>query len=128
MNTVVRQGAAKDEQLFIVVGFLAILATAGFRRKLGAEFIALSIGSIVMLGLITVLPELSVEYGVLRAFQEALIMIAPMLVVGSMTVFSPLGEVWKVRAATVLCLFFFFSTTGLMPAAPRRLPASAQSQ
>jgi len=115
VNTVVRQGAAKDEQLFIVVGFVAILATAGFRRKLGAEFIALSIGSIVMLGLITLLPELSVEYGVLRAFQEALIMISPMLVVGSLTVFSPLGEVWKVRAATVLCLFFFFSTTGLMP-------------
>jgi hypothetical protein len=115
VNEDVRQGAAKDEQLFIGVGLIAIIAAAGFRRKVGPEFIALSIGSIVMLGLITILPELSVEYGVLRAFQEALIMIAPLLVIGSLTVFSPLGEVWRARAATVVCLGFFFSTIGLMP-------------
>ena len=115
VNQDVRQGAAKDEQLFIAVGIVSIIAAAGFRRRMGAEFIALSIGSIVMLGLMTVLPQLSVEYGVLRAFQEALIMIAPVLVIGSLTVFAPLGEVWRARAATVVCLGVFFSTTGLMP-------------
>jgi uncharacterized membrane protein len=115
VNEDVRQGAAKDEQLFIGIGVIAIMVAAGFRRKIGAEFIALSIGSIVMLALITILPQLSAEYGVSRAFQEALIMIAPVLVIGSLTVFSPLGEVWRARAATVLCLGFFFSTIGLMP-------------
>jgi uncharacterized membrane protein len=115
VNEDVRGGAAKDEQLFIGVGLIAIIGAAGFRRKVGPEFVALSIGSIVTLGLITVLPQLSVEYGVLRAFQEALIMIAPLLVIGSLTLFSPLGEVWRVRAATVVCLGFFFSTIGLMP-------------
>jgi uncharacterized membrane protein len=115
VNEDVRQAAAKDEQLFIGVGIIAIIGVAGLRRKVSAEFIALSVGSIVMLGLMIVLPELSVEYGVLRAFQEALIMIAPVLVIGSLTIFSPLGEVWRARAAIVVCLGFFFSTTGLMP-------------
>ena len=44
-----------------------------------------------MVGVVTVLPDLSVDYGVLRAFQEALIVIAAVLVAGSLTAFSPLG-------------------------------------
>ena len=115
INNDVRQGAAKDEQLFIGVGLAAMVATVKLRRKISSEFVALTVGSIIMLGLITVLPELSVEYGVLRAFQEALIMLAPVLVAGSLAIFSPLGETVKAWLASVVCLVIFFSTTGLMP-------------
>jgi len=68
-----------------------------------------------MVALITVLPDLSVDYGVLRAFQEALIMIAPVLVVGSLTVFRAMGQVWARRIAAAVCIGLFISTTGLMP-------------
>ena len=68
-----------------------------------------------MLGLITVLPDLSVEYGVLRAFQFELIVLAPVMVIGSLTLFKFAGEVWSLRIATWICIFFFISTIGLLP-------------
>jgi uncharacterized membrane protein len=115
LNYDVRQGAAKDEQLFLGVGLIAILASVALRRKISREIIGLSLGSIVVLGLITVLPALSVEYGVERAFLEALIVTAPLLAWGSVVVFSLLGDTWKGRAAALTCLGFFVSTIGLMP-------------
>ena len=64
---------------------------------------------------LTILPNLSVDYGVLRAFQEALILIAPVLVVGSLTLSAPWGkrghQEWRRRCVSVI----FFSTTGLLP-------------
>jgi uncharacterized membrane protein len=68
-----------------------------------------------MVAIITILPNLSVDYGVLRAFQEALILIAPVLVAGSLVIFSPLGQVWAPRIAAAVCMCIFVSTTGLMP-------------
>jgi hypothetical protein len=68
-----------------------------------------------MLVLITVLPNLSVEYGVLRVFQEELIFIGPILVIGSIALFRPLGSIWSLRVAMTLCVLFLISTTGLMP-------------
>ena len=68
-----------------------------------------------MVAVFAALPNISVDYGALRAFQEALILIAPMLVIGSLTVFSLFGEVWRLRLAAAVCVTIFISTTGLMP-------------
>jgi uncharacterized membrane protein len=115
INHDVRQAAAKDEQLFLGVGLIAIMASFGLRRKIGMEIFGLSVGSIVLLGLIVVLPALSIQYGVERAFLEALIVIAPVLAWGSVVMFSLFGEIWKFRAAVLVCLGFFVSTIGIMP-------------
>jgi hypothetical protein len=68
-----------------------------------------------MVAIVTVLPNLSVDFSVLRAFQEALILIGPLIVVGSVTFFWPLRGAWALRAAATVCVIIFFSTTGLMP-------------
>jgi uncharacterized membrane protein len=115
LNSVVRQSAAKDEQLFVIVGLIAFLGVRRIRRQLSREFVALGVASIVIVGVFTVFPNLSADYGGLRAFQEALIIIAPMLAVGSITVFSLFGRRWSHRWAAALCIGFFISTTGLMP-------------
>lgn len=47
------------------------------------EALALAVGSLVGAGLIVVIPSLSVDYGVLRAFQQALIGAAPAVAVGA---------------------------------------------
>jgi uncharacterized membrane protein len=115
LNTDVRQGAAKDEQLFVAVGFLVFLASRRIRRRVSHELVFLALGSLVMVGLFTIFPALSLDYGALRAFQEALILVAPLLVVGSLAVFSPFGEKWRFRISAVVCLGFFVSTIGLLP-------------
>ena len=113
-NTLVRQAAAKGEQVFVAIG-LCTFALRSRRREIGREFFFLCLGSIVMLVILTILPDLSVDYGVLRAFQEALIVIAPVLVAGSLTLFRPLGKAWGSRTAAVVCIGLFISTAGLLP-------------
>ena len=70
-----------------------------------------------MLVLITILPNLSVDYGVLRVFQQEMVFLAPVMVIGSISLLRPFGNVWRMRLAAGLCLLFFISTTGLLPQA-----------
>jgi uncharacterized membrane protein len=115
LNTVIRLGAADGEQVFVAAGLIVFLALRRFRRQVGWEFFCLCGGSVVSLAAITVLPDLSVDYGLLRVFQESLIIIAPLLVTGSLAILRPLGEGRAARAAAVICLGIFVSTTGLLP-------------
>lgn len=117
VNTIARNAAAKDEQLFALVGFLAFLLVRRLRGYVGLEVFCIGIGSMAMILLIVVLPNLSVDYGVLRGFQEALIVVAPVLVAGSLATFSPFGQTWALRIAAAVCLAVFISTTGLLPQA-----------
>ena len=115
LNTVVRQAAAKGEQLFVGIGLIVFLVFRKYRRQIGGEYFCLCVGSTVMVAILTILPNLSVDYGVLRAFQEALILIAPVLVVGSLAIFQPLGKIWGLRAAKTVCIGLAVSTIGLLP-------------
>lgn len=115
LNTVIRLTAAQIEQLFVGAGIIALLLVRRLRKRIGWEFFCLSVGSVVVLVAVTILPDLSVDYGVLRVFQQALIIIAPVLVAGAMTIFKPMGERWAAWATAAVCLGIFVSTTGLLP-------------
>src|ERR1039457_4166427 len=115
LNGAIRDAAAKGEQLFVGIGLITFMVLPSLRRRVGREFFCLCVGSTAMVAVITILPNLSVDYGVLRAFQEALILLAPVLVAGSLAVFSPLGRVRALRTSAVVCLGIFISTTGLLP-------------
>jgi uncharacterized membrane protein len=115
LNDAVRGVAAKGEQIFIIIGLAAWGFARWRRRQFGRDFFLLSLASVVMVGAITVLPGLSVSYGLLRAFQQALFLVAPVLVSGSIFLFQPLGRVWAARAAAIVALVVLFSTIGLMP-------------
>jgi hypothetical protein len=115
LNSAVRLTAAEVEQLFIAAGLIALLAYRKFRGRVSWEFYSLCVGSAVMLVAVTILPDLSVDYGVLRVFQEALIVLAPVLVAGAIAFFQLFGEIWAPRIAAAVCVGIFISTTGLLP-------------
>ena len=115
VNGLVRGLASRGEQIFIGVGLLGLFFLRRWRRHVGRDTYCLAVGAVVMVAAVTVLPGLSVSYGILRAFEQALIITAPFLVIGSFAVFRFLGRVWAARAGTVLALVFFVSTIGLMP-------------
>jgi uncharacterized membrane protein len=115
LNTFVREAAAEGEELFLAVGIIALLALRRYKRQIRWEFLCLGIGGIVMLAVVTVLPGLSVDYSVLRVYQEALILTAPLIVTGSMAIFRPLGQPWAARIASGVGVAIFASTTGLLP-------------
>jgi uncharacterized membrane protein len=115
VNIVVRDLASRGEQLFIGLGLVTVGFVAWRRRQLGRDFYFLAWASVIMVGVITVLPGLSVSYGLLRALQQALILVAPVLVIGSFVIFKPFGRVWSKRLATVLAFVFMISTIGVLP-------------
>jgi uncharacterized membrane protein len=115
VNDAVRSLAAKGEQVFVVIGLLLVGLVGWRRRQVGRAYYFLALGSVVMVGAVTVLPGLSVSYGLLRAFQQALFLIAPILVIGSIALFKPLGKVWAPRMAALIALVFMISTIGVMP-------------
>ncbi len=55
-------------------------------------------GSMAALGLIVMVPNLSVDYGVLRAFQQTLLVVAPVMAMGMWFVLPPQGRCCAVRA------------------------------
>lgn len=115
LNTVIRLTAAQIEQLFVGAGIIALLLARRLRKRVGWEFFCLAVGSVVVLAVVTIVPDLSVDYGVLRVFQQALIIIAPVLVTGAIAIFKPLGDKRAAWAVAAICLGIFISTTGLLP-------------
>jgi uncharacterized membrane protein len=77
-----RHEFAKVLQLLSLAG-VAYAAYILFRRKhehLGPDVTCLGVAGIILLGMLVVLPVLSINYGVLRAFQQSLIfLLVPMI-------------------------------------------------
>jgi len=104
-----RQNFAKVLQLLALVGVLYAVYRL-LRKKpdaIGTDLVCLSLASILLLALLVVLPVLSINYGVLRAFQQALILLViPMLVlVASLTRRLP-G--WSRNALAIMITVFLF--------------------
>jgi uncharacterized membrane protein len=123
LNSALREAAADGEQLFVGIGLISLAVTQRLRARMSREVFYLCVGTIFMLAVLTELPDLSVDYGILRAFQEALILIAPVLVLGSTMTFRLFGELWATRIAAVICMSIFISTTGLLPQITGGYPA-----
>lgn len=107
-----RHEFAKVLQLLALAGVVYAAYTL-FRRKfdrLGLDFTCLSIAGIILLGMLVVLPVLSINYGVLRAFQQALIfLLVPMvlfLVMASRHVWSRARTALATSGIVFLLLLF----------------------
>lgn len=113
-NGLIRQGSARVLQLFIIVGlFVAVFAR---RRSVAAsaDLLYLGTANLFVLMLLVVLPALSVEYGLLRAFQQSLLVLDVFLVAGSLALIPRMFGRWKNGAAAAVALFFLASSTGVV--------------
>jgi uncharacterized membrane protein len=115
LNDVMREGAARLLQLFVCIGFLFVLLRRARGLRVSGELFFLAIGAFAAIAAQVVLPALSVDYGVLRAFQQSLLVIAPFLAAGSVHILGPLGARWSSRIASGLALWFVLSLTGVVP-------------
>ena len=116
INSLARSLVAYSEELFLAIG-LVRLFLAGRRegRLVGGQFFWLPVGITCMVVVITVVPSIAADYGVLRAFQQGLVFFGPVIVIGSMTVFAPIGVKRARIAACAVCLGMFLYTSTLVP-------------
>lgn len=113
-NYILRQGFAKLLQILLVIGAVAIFLKRRYSGELNRDFVGLMIASIIFVGSLVVLPNLTLEYGLLRAFQQILMLVGLPLVIGSVVVCSPLPRKVTNGAVVGLALLFFASMTGLI--------------
>ncbi len=109
-----RQGTAKLLQILIFVGMGACLLGRRFlRRKLDLEYGLMAIASLLFILALVLLPVLSVEYGIMRAFEQSLVFMGIFIVLGSLA--WPLGASDRVRIGigAVMAVVFLYSSTGV---------------
>jgi uncharacterized membrane protein len=123
LNTIMRKGAAGLLQIFVCLGFLFVVLRRARGSRVSQELFFLAIASFVVVLSQVVLPAVSVDYGLLRAFQQSLFVLAPFLAVGSIHLFDWLGSRQSVLIATGIAVAFFLSLTGVIPQALGGYPA-----
>ncbi|MFI9802987.1 hypothetical protein ACIHEJ_01175 [Streptomyces sp. NPDC052301] len=120
-NGLLRAGAAALLQVLLLVGLALALwpgrtrrprARPGFRPS--RDQVTLSLGMLGVIALLTALPQLSVDYGVLRAFQQGLFIYAPFVAGASLWLFR-WARRWAVPAACALALGLLLDLTGVVP-------------
>jgi uncharacterized membrane protein len=95
LNVAARVGCAALLQVFLLIGAVRMLSRGprSRRRKPGPavpqELVCVVLGAGAALGLVVLVPNLSVEYGVLRAFQQTLLVAAPVMALGMCTALRP---------------------------------------
>lgn len=79
------------------------------------EFRYVAVGATIALGLIVLVPNLSVEYGVLRAFQQTMLVVAPVMAAGLWMLLRPFGR-HSARLLVAVPLVLLLLLTGVLPA------------
>lgn len=110
-----RSLAAIYFQGMVLLGCVLLLLRRRRPRPLAPEYLALVCGSILTIGLQIVLPALTVDYGLLRAFQQSLIVFAPVIAYGAHVVLRRLVGRFADVAHLVVVLGLTASLTGAVP-------------
>lgn len=124
LNSAIRSGSARLLQLFVALGLIsAFLSWRKRPTRWMTQLIALSCGAITIVALQVVVPAISADYGVLRAFQQAMLVSGPLVAVGSYTIFGFIRTTWSRRAAFAIAFVFFSSLVGAIPQSLGGYPA-----
>lgn len=117
VNNGVRFAAAGAMQVLLLAGLFWLVRRgrkdAG--RRVPLEVAYVSVGAVAALGLIVLVPNLSVDYGVLRAFQQTMLVVAPFMAAGLALLLRPLGA----RAGALLVavpVILLLVLSGVLPA------------
>ena len=116
LNYNLKQSSAKLLQLLVGIGLIYLLVVDSFGRSIDTDYFALSIASGLFMGMQLAVPFLSEAYGLLRAFQQALMLLGMYLVAGTFAVARIFRRWRRVSLAipVVIALGFFLSSTGVL--------------
>lgn len=115
LNNLVRSGSAKLLQILVLIGLIGAMAMRRYRTKVGSDFYFVALASVLMVGLQVALPVISEDYGLLRAFQQALFVLAPFITIGCVWIGGIISRRVAAIGAGTLSLLLLTSLVGLMP-------------
>ncbi len=116
-NAALRSAAARVYQVLLLVGLVAALLVTRRNFRPTVDIYALGWAATIIVAAQVVLPVISVDYGILRAFQQALIIVSPFVALGTVAVLRWAGERWAFRLAAAMVVLLFLSLSGVLPQA-----------
>lgn len=103
-------------QILIAIGFIALIfKKKQYVKNIDSEYNILAFVSIILLGLLILLPLFSIEYGTLRFFQQTLIILSLPTIIGSLMIFNFLNENTRLYMSLAIFVVFFLSLSGFLP-------------
>lgn len=100
-------------KIFIIVGIFYLLFTQFKKRKINIEYIIMVLGGVFLLGIILVVPYISMEYNFERLYQQTLIILSLPVVLGGLVLFKFLKkESIKIILITIILISYFLSYSG----------------
>lgn len=113
-----RDSYAKIMQLFIIIGLISFTFYKKHKLKLPLEFYLLSIISLVLIVLQIVLPQSAIGYGILRFYQQSLMVFSIFIVLGFywlLKAFFISSKFLRKMIIMIFMLFYFFLLSGFIP-------------
>lgn len=111
--TTLRQNFARLLQLLALFGviYISVILLRYKNETVHLDYVSLCIAGILLLGLMAILPILSINYGILRAFQQGLIFLILPIVLVLAFVCSRLAPrvVSIVGGSAIVCVFLLFT-------------------
>jgi uncharacterized membrane protein len=113
LNYWARQSFAKVLQVLVLIGLWLLFFSKRLKLHPSAEYIAASMSSLLFLTILLFVPVLSIEYGLLRAFQQVLIVLALPVAIGSLVVATFVTKRHPIGLTFVIAILFFLTSTGV---------------
>jgi len=111
INAQSRQIASALMQLLVFIGLIAFIFYPN-PKPLDEEYLLLCMSGISLLILQTLVPTLSTEYGLLRMFQQLLVLLALPIIVATMSLKKFFGEQTALKITALTIMLFFLTLTG----------------
>jgi uncharacterized membrane protein len=100
-------------KISILIGTFYLLFFQVKKQKIDAEYIVMSLGSIFLLGIIIIVPYISIGYNIERLFQQNLILLSLPAVLGFLVVFKFLkNKNTKFLLIAIIFIWFFLPFSG----------------
>ena len=101
-------------QIFVLIGLLSLSFSLRSKKTFDLQYLLLCFGALFLLALITVLPDLSMEYGVLRMFQQFLFVLSLPIVLGLNSILFFVKEQKRILFTGIIAIIFFLNLTGFI--------------
>ena len=108
-----RQLAAILMQLLVFIGIIGLLFIKK-KKTNDIQYIILCVSGIFLLALVIVLPSISIEYGLLRLFQQLLFLLSLPIVMATSILFIFLKGSKRIYAITLFAVILFLTLTGFI--------------
>lgn len=111
---ILRQLYARLIQLLVFVGIIGFLFYKKKRSKVDLNYVSLCLAGTGILFAQVLLPAISAEYGILRAFQQALMFLALPVTLGCIALFKIFTKKYSVQLTALLFTFYFLVLVGFV--------------